>query len=212
MAWISLVIVSLFLYTPVVGLASRIVENDIFIKLPLPFLSIGINIPFTGPLRLIIVSLISWITLWGSLQLIENLSHTDILKRLGIRNDLFYAFRPEIAIGAVTFLAKLILLFATFKAITTILLMYLINQVIPWIASLVAGEFAPFVQPILSKLLRSFVNFDYGIVYVVFSIFILIVNSAYRSERRKRLERDHQFNQQVRRKSQTNIVIPVTQD
>lgn len=202
MAWISLVIVSLFLYTPIIGRAPQIAEQDFILRIPLPLLSIGIPIPSTGPLRLFVVSVVAWALLWGALVLLDRLLRVDLIKFLGLRSGMYFTSVPGTSNNLAVNLARITLWIMVAKVLFTILLAYLINAVVPGIVTTLAPEFAPVLVPILKRLLRSLVSIDYNTVMVVFSILVLIANRAFNWERRKRMERDLLLNSQQRKKMQ----------
>jgi hypothetical protein len=111
MAWVSYVIIALLFYMPVIGLG-KMVQKDVM-RLSVPLLPVSIPIPFSGALRLLLLSLGLWAVLWLVLYGLE-MAGSLSLRRAGLRPGLLYARQPRLSISLAVFLSWATLVGALF--------------------------------------------------------------------------------------------------
>jgi membrane protein implicated in regulation of membrane protease activity len=186
MAWISFVIVVILFYTPVVGLGRFIQEEAATINLGA--LSLSIDIPIVGHLRLLGYSVGLWLVLWLVIALVDRAIRADVLVRARLRNGMLFASRPHIATHAAVALAQVTLGYVTAKAI------------LMWLAQHVLVE----VSPVLAGLLPVELNMQLAVL----SVFTLIADYGHRREQCSRYAADIRRNQRIRKSAQKAIVVP----
>lgn len=186
MAWVSFVVVVILFYAPAVGLGRLLQEEAITVDLTV--LSLSIDIPIVGHLRLLSYSLALWLALWVVIALVDRAIRAEILGRARLRNGMLFALRPYIATHAAVALAGVALGYITAKAI------------LMWLAQRVLAE----VSPILAALLPVELNMQMAVL----SVFTLIVAYGHRWEQTSRYRADIRLNQLRRKSRQKAIVIP----
>jgi hypothetical protein len=227
MAWLSLIVVGLVFFSPEIGIGPQVSVQDIPLVIPLPFVSAALRIPFTGPLRLFLESAGAWLILWlipfhvdrwlGENALKEKKPYKDLLKRIGLWDDLVIAFRPVITDQLATTLAKILLLFVIIKAIVIYLLQAIHDSIVSllttWLTSQAGAQFALVISELVGQSLEFLLGLrpNNGVVLVVFCLLVLIANKAYKLERRLRHEFMIRVNQVERKSRQREIAIPATQ-
>ena len=179
MAWISFVVVVLVFYTPVIGLG-------------LPFVSLSLNVPLVGHVRLFVLSVGAWLVLWVALLVFERFSGVDLLSRARLRNGMVYASRPYVARRLAVVLAEMSLGYLIVRALLSLAARFVLSPIAPMLGALLP--------------------YDLDMGTVVLSILTLIAAYCFGVEQRYRYEADIKRNQRIRRREQTSIVIPATQE
>jgi len=165
---------------------------------------ININIPNTGFILLILYSVAFWFGLSELLRLIEKHLKIDFLKKMDLRNGMFYADLPNLIINTPFVLAKIFLPLLILKGVLT----FLLN----WIKVLIFGNFRllNIVSTIL-EFLRGRFNVNFEFVTVSLCILLIIADRFIKTERINRQESDLLDVGRNVRKS-VDIEIPATQD
>lgn len=104
MAWVSFVIVALIF----VAGQEDFIPHDPF-GFVVPFLSVPVNIPYSGYLRMLVFTVILWAILWMILSALEQVIGWKVFEKAGLRNGLLFASRPSLANNLAVILASLIL-------------------------------------------------------------------------------------------------------
>jgi len=134
MAWLYLLLVLLVFYTPIVGLGPSLLQKDIEITIS----DRHLPIPFTGSLRLLAYSLLTWWLLWMLTRWIERRTKFDIfywidrrLSALHLRERWLYATRPAFSIQLAVRLAEIGTAISLGKAVGALLLGMLLAVTVP---------------------------------------------------------------------------------
>jgi hypothetical protein len=188
MAWISLVIVALVFYTPLIGLG-RIVQEQTFSPQDLlPWLPVSAPIPYSGYVRLFVYSFLVWFFLWLVLFMLETYlvssaqsGQRGLLGRLRLRNGMLYALVPQFSNNVAVWLAWIVFVYGGARSV---LLSMDVKQ---------AAAFFP-------------LEIDWGIM--AFSALTLIAGYTFGFEQRYHYEADIRLNQARHKKRQTEIVVP----
>jgi hypothetical protein len=117
MAWVSFVIVVLVFFNPFFGIGNRIPHEPF--SFTMPFLAVPVNIPYSGYLRMFLVSVAIWALVWLLLVTLERLigSRSSLqLEKLGLRNGTMFALYPWEVSQAAAIVAKIILGITVLKA------------------------------------------------------------------------------------------------
>lgn len=140
MAWLYLLLVILIFYTPIVGLGHILLQMDLEISIS----GHRVPIPFTGTLRLLFWSLISWWALWVITRWLEKRTGFDVfywldqrLPFLHLRQRWIYVTRPPTSLQIAVVLAKVGLTLSLMKVIGVLLLGVLLWVVIPKLLQIV---------------------------------------------------------------------------
>lgn len=152
MAWLYMLLVVLVFYTPVVGVGAFLLRQDIEISI----LGLRFAIPFTGSLRLLVVSLLAWwvpyvVTRWAERHYEFDLLGwlDDHLRFVHLRERWLYALLPYLSsnitlwlarIGFWVSLAKIFMVFLLAVAVA-FLIPGLVGTVLPGLATFLAGHF-----------------------------------------------------------------------
>jgi hypothetical protein len=215
MAWFALVIVTLVFFTPSIGIGPSVAAHDIAISIPLPLMDFAVSVPFTGPLRLFAACAGTWLILWQIFYWLDRWLKWDLLKRIGLYNDLIYASRPLRSLGAALFLAKTTIWVLVVKTVLIILLRLAVNYLVPYLSTLswIPADILPWVTDIITQGLNGLLglNSTWSVSLLIFAILVLIANRTFEWEKRGRYDRDIRDHQTRRRKDQKDIVIPATQ-
>jgi hypothetical protein len=134
MAWLYLLFVLLVFYNPILGLAPSLLDNDIEITIS----DLSLPIPFTGSLKLLAYSLLTWWLLWTITRRIEQQTDFNIfswlderLPFLHLRERWLYATYPVFSIRLAVRLAKIGLAISLGKAVGALLLGVLLAVAVP---------------------------------------------------------------------------------
>lgn len=134
MAWLYLLLVILIFYTPILGLGPLLLRMD----LEVPISGLQIPIPFTGTLRLLFWSLISWWALWIFTSWLEERTGFDIFYRLDqkmpflhLRERWIYATRPPISTQLAVRLAQIGLAISLIRVVGALLVGVLLAVAMP---------------------------------------------------------------------------------
>jgi len=200
----SLFITIIIFYNPLWGLWSRIMGELIRVPIRLGRILININIPNTGFILLILYSVAFWFGLSELLRLIEKHLKIDFLKKMDLRNGMFYAYLPNLIINTPFVLAKIFLPLLILKGVLT----FLLN----WIKVLIFGNFRLLnIVSIILEFLRGRFNVNFEFVTVSLCILLIIADRFIKTERINRQESDLLDVGRNVRKS-VDIEIPATQD
>ena len=216
MTWISLALVALIFYSPLTSVASDIASKNISVSLKLPLLSALITIPFTGPLRLFLISFGVWFFVWQAVIYLEKAIGQDFLKRMRLRNDLVYADKPKYINKFTVRIAQIWLGLLLLKTILSTLIQIALEKLVPWLLTQILPEtissLIPHFESFLTQLL-SFVNrYDFDDTLVLLCILILIADKAFIKEQMDRNRLDLLHQRKVRKSKPREIEIPTTQD
>ena len=133
MAWIYLLITLAVFYLPIVGLGTWLVERD--------YQVMSIPMPFSGTVRLIVVSLLFWYVLWRVTLEIEGQMDIDFLSKidsftgLNLRARWLFARRPPLVHRLSRYLAGTLLGLCSVKLLGMVLAAFLLNYGFYWIAA-----------------------------------------------------------------------------
>jgi len=227
MAWLSLVIVTLLFFTPVIGIASRVAAQDMIASINLYGISVAIPIPGIGSLRLFLVCFAVWLILWlalylpdrwlASKALREHKPYRDFLSRVGFWNDLVNAFRPTVSNRIAVWLARLVFFGLLIKMILGFLLQLVVDGLLPllaaWLSRLGDG-FTVSLGHALGQGAQSLLRFGMntaGMLLLILSVMVMIADLAFQDEQRYRADYAIQQHQSTQRKRQNEIVISATQ-
>lgn len=138
MAWIYLFLVILVFYTPALGLGPLLLRTDLEISIS----GLRVPIPFTGALRLLVGSLLSWWALWTLTRWLEERTGFDIfywldqhMPFLHLRERWIYAIRPPISTRLAVWVADIGLAISGAKVIGVLLLGILLAVAVPQLIS-----------------------------------------------------------------------------
>lgn len=202
MAWWSLAIVTIYFFAPGFGRGPEIAAQDVPLRIPLGIAQASIQIPFTGPLRLLAESGLVWAVIWAILLITEQFFESQEPKRTWWRNDLIYAFRPYFTGKIAERLAYIVLGLAIASALATALLPLLSTMIAPFITNLIGASLASQLMPLLADVLQEVIRLGATPSLVIFCLLVLNVNRALRWEAKYRLERDLERNRHWRRESE----------
>jgi hypothetical protein len=214
MAWLSLVIVTLIFFSPMIGLGTSLAAQDVALRVSLPFITLSFSIPFTGPLRLFFYSVVLWLVIWLAPLLLERLLNIDFISKISLKNDLIYASRPYISNRIAVFLAKTFLWFFIIKSLLIIGLQTAIEYLVPIIASRLISNLSEWATGLFSQGVQSLIGIrsSLSVTLFVFCILVLIASKAFEWEKKYRCKTLILNNQFKRRQNQKDIEFPLYQD
>ena len=227
MAWLALVIVVIYFFAPGLGEASRLIGQTLVAYIQLPLASVAFPIPGTGSLRLFFACTGTWLILWmlfylpdrflGERALRERKPYQDFLSSINLWDDFVVAFRPYVSINLAVWLAKLILIGFIVKLLLGYLMQFAMDTFLPELLGFLLAQFGSSfssIQGVLQQFILDLTGFgvnSIGMILLVLSFLILIVNYAFGFEQRYRYQYAVQQQQNRTRKEQKDIAIPATQ-
>jgi hypothetical protein len=207
MAWLYLLFVLLVFYNPILGLAPSLLDKDIEITIS----DLSLPIPFTGSLKLLAYSLLTWWLLWTITHWIERRADFNIfywlderLPFLHLRERWLYATRPAFSIQLAVQLARIGFTISLIKMVGVLLLTILIAVIVPqlinadWLDGSLKEWLAWSAMKWLHEALNVLLNHDLRVVFTS-SILILTAHKSYKKEQIWRYSIDIREIQQRRR-------------
>jgi hypothetical protein len=207
MAWLYLLFVLLVFYSPILGLAPSLLDNDIEITIS----DLSLPIPFTGSLKLLAYSLLTWWLLWTITHWIERRADFNIfywlderLPFLYLRERWLYATRPAFSIQLAARLAKIGFTISLIKMVGVLLLTILIAVIVPqlinadWLDGSLKEWLAWSAMKWLHEALNMLLKYDLRVIFTS-SILILTAYKSYKKEQIWRYSVDIRGIQQRRR-------------
>jgi hypothetical protein len=193
-----------------------VAAHDIALPISLPVLKVAVNIPFTGPLRLFASCAGMWLVIWQTSYWLNRWLKGDFLRKIGLHNDLMYAYRPPYCMRIAIFMAKAALWVLGIKIVLGFLLQLAVNLLIPYLStflSQIPADILPLVTDILTQGLNGVLglNSTWSVSLFVLSVLVIIANRAFEWEQGNQHQLDIEHIQDERRRSQQDIVIPATQ-
>ncbi len=152
MAWVSFVIVALIF----IAGQEDFIPHDPF-GFVVPFLSIPVNIPYSGYLRMLVFTVILWVVLWMILSALERVIGWKVFEKAGLRNGLLFATRPSLVNNLAVILATFILAYQALR-----LLLDFISELIR--SRIIAFLFDSFTRNFMGKSVGAIFDFASGTV------------------------------------------------
>jgi hypothetical protein len=231
MAWISLIVVALIFFTPILGIAPQVMGKDLTFLIHLAGVSVAFPIPGSGPLRLLLECAGLWLLLWlllylpdrwlGEKALVEKKPYSDFLtiKRMEwLWNDFVKSFRPSFSSRLAVQLAKLVIFGILAAFVLGYLLQLALDSILPlvvnFLVSQFGAEFVSLLQTFLGQAAQELVHFgmnENGIALLVLSALVLAANWFFEKEQQYRYNYAVQQRQNKARIEQKEIVIPAAQ-
>lgn len=194
MVWLSFVIMTVILFTPILGLSRFIQGQVIDISIPLPVLGL-FTLPLTGIPLLALCSIVLWFVVWSILQLLEA-GGAISLEKMNLRNRFLYATRPYFSNRVVFWLSNLILAVAGAQFI------------LPIVANLVGLYLGQDAMQIVINLLNILLGLKFDIGVVVLCVLVVVASSRFRTEQISRYATERHQRRLERKKKQTDIIVP----
>jgi hypothetical protein len=203
MAWWSLALVTLIFFTPGIGLGSQIAADDVPLNISLGVVNASIEIPFTGPLRLLGISLAAWLVVWVLFYYVaERWLEPVEPKPTWWRNDNIYAFRPYVTGKIAERLALSVFGLAIASLLATVLLLLLPTLIAPYITELVGVALADQLLPILSEALKVLTGWGASPALIILCLLVLNAHRLSQWEEQDRLVRDLERTRRARGRGQ----------
>ncbi|MBI3788417.1 MAG: hypothetical protein HY276_09195 [Ignavibacteriales bacterium] len=187
---------TLFFYLPCIGQGRFIQEQNV--RLPEPFQLI--EIPFTGYLILLLLSLGLWGVLWFVLEVLEKAGIFSLFKLAPLRNGFLFALHPQTSNNLAVSLASYVVGIDVIRGVLELAKMILGR------AALDVAQGAAQVISLLTSVMDLFPGIkDIGLL--VLSIFTIIAAYFFKREKGRRESSEIRRNLLIRKKKQREIVV-----
>jgi hypothetical protein len=215
MAWLSLAIVILIFFIPGINVCLGIASQNINLNIPILKWGLTIPVPFTGPIKLFVISGGVWLAIWFIFYVLTFYYDRFRLPLLKFFSTLINSKNPLFSIKLPVFLAKFMLWLVGIKSVLYVLSSLLSSLLKNYLITLTITQ-NEFILSMINGILNSpkwLKQFDtqWLISAFVLSVLILIVNRVSRWEKRKITRHAILLKQMQSRKQQKEISIPAGQ-